>query len=93
MSYPYPYQLLPFETYKEWFDKDWKSLIQGVRSLQNECIYLESTYAASHPQYDYELDWRLDDCIRLANDIRHELLDIRLALLCKNELSTLLRLQ
>ena len=44
MSYPYPYHLLPFETYQEWFDADWKSLIQCVRGLQNECIYLELTY-------------------------------------------------
>ena len=30
MSYPYPYHLLPFKTYQEWFDADWKSLIQCV---------------------------------------------------------------
>ena len=93
MSFPYPYHLLPFETYQEWFDADWKSLIQCVRGLQNECVYLEAAYATSHPQHDYVLDWISDDCIRLANDIRHELLDIRLALLCGEELSTLLRLQ
>ena len=56
MSYPYPYHLLPFETYQEWFDADWKSLIQCVRGLQNECIYLEAIYATSHPQHDYVLD-------------------------------------
>ena len=63
MSYPYPYHLLPFETYREWFDADWKSLIQGIRVLQNECIYLESIYATPHQQYDNVLDWLSNDCI------------------------------
>ena len=63
MSYPYPYHLLPLETYQEWFDADWKSLIRCIQGLQNECIYLESIYATSHPQFNYVLDWLLDNCI------------------------------
>ena len=93
MSYPYPYHLLPFETYQEWFGTDWKSLIQCVRGLQNECVYLELTYATPHQQFNNVLDWLSDDCIRQANDIRHELLDMRLALLCGEDPSTLLHLQ
>ena len=93
MSYPYPYHLLPFKTYQEWFDADWKSLIHCVHNLQNQCVYLESSYATPYQQYDNMLDFLSDDCIRQINDIRHELLDIRLALLCNEELSTLLRLQ
>ena len=93
MSYPYPYHLLPFETYQEWFDDDWKSLIQCVHGLQNECVYLELSYATPHQQYDNVLDYLSEDCIQQVNNIRHELLDMRLALLCGNELSTLLHLQ
>ena len=90
MSYLYPYHLLPFKTYQEWFDANWKSLIQCVHSLQNECVYLKLSYATPYQQYDNELDFLLEDCIQQANNIRHELLDIRLALLCGEELSTLL---
>ena len=93
MSYPYPYHLLPFKTYQEWLDTDWKSLIHCVRDLQNQCVYLESSYATPYQQYDNMLDFLSDDCIRQINDIWHELLDIRLALLCNKELSTLLQLQ
>ena len=93
MSYPYPYHLLPFEIYQEWFDADWKSLIHCVRGLQNKCIYMELTYTAPHQQYNNMLDWLSEDCIRQVNNIQHKLLDIRLALLCGEELSTLLRLQ
>ena len=93
MSYPYPYHLLPFKIYQEWFNANWKSLIQCVQGLQNECIYMEPTYTAPHQHYDNILDWLSDNCIQQANNIRHELLDIRLALLCGEELSTLLRLQ
>ena len=93
MSYPYPYHLLPFEVYRKWFNTDWKSLIQGVRTLQNECVYFKSIYATPQQQFDNVLDWLSDDCIRQANDIQHEILDIRLALLCGEEISTLLRLQ
>lgn len=93
MSYPYLYHLLPFETYKEWFNADWKSLNNHVCSLQNKCVYLELSYNTSHPQHDHILDFLSEDCILQANDIRHELLNIRLALLCGKELSTLLQLQ
>ena len=93
MSYPYPYHLLPFKMYQEWFNADWKSLIHNVRRLQNDCVYIKLSYAASHPQYDNMLDYLLEVCILQVNDIRHELLDIRLVLLCGEELSTLLRLQ
>ena len=92
MSYLYPYHLLPFEIYREWFDTDWKSLIQGVRVLQNECVYFESIYTTPQQQFDNVLDWLSDDCIQQANDIQHEILDIRLALLCSKEISTLLQL-
>ena len=91
--YPYPYHLLPFKTYLEWFDVDWKSLIQCVRGLQNKCVYLESIYATPQQQVDNILDWLSDNCIRQANNIWHKILDIRLALLCGEELSTLLQLQ
>ena len=90
MSYPYPYHLLPFETYQEWFDANWKSLIHNVRGLQNDCVYIELSYTASHPQYNNMLDYLLEICILQVNDIRHKLLDIRLVLLCGEELSTLL---
>ena len=93
MSYPYPYHLLPFETYKEWFDADWKSLIHNVCGLQNECVYLELSFATSHPLQDHILDFISEDCILQANNIQHEILNIRLALLCGDNLSTLLRLQ
>ena len=93
MSYPYTYRLLLFETYQEWFDADWKSLIHCIRGLQNECIYMELSYATRYQQYDNVLDYLSEDCIRQVNNIRHELLDIRLALLCGEELSTLLQLQ
>ena len=79
--------------YQEWFDDDWKSLIQCVSSLQNECVYLELSYATPYQQYDNVLDFLLEDCIWQVNNIWHELLDIRLALLCGKELSTLLWLQ
>ena len=93
MSYPYPYHLLPFETYQEWFDADWKSLIHCVCGLQNKCVYLKLFYTAPHPQCNNVLDYLSEVCILQVNDIRHELLDIRLALLCGEELSTLLWLQ
>ena len=54
---------------------------------------MELTYAAPHQQYDNVLDWLSKDCIRQVNNIWHELLDIRLVLLCGEELSTLLHLQ
>ena len=92
MSYPYSYHLLPFETYQEWFNADWKSLIHCVCGLQNECIYLELSYAMSHPQHDNVLDYLSEVCILQVNDIRHKLLNIKLVLLCGEELSTLLRL-
>ena len=63
MSYPYPYHLLPFEIYQEWFDTNWKSLIHCIRGLQNECIYMELTYVAPHQQYNNVLDWLSEDCI------------------------------
>ena len=93
MSYPYPYHLLPFETYKEWFDADWKSLIHNVRGLQNEWVYLELSFATSHPPHDHVLDFISEDCILQANNIRYEILNIRLTLLCGDDLSTLLQLQ
>ena len=93
MSYPYPYHLLPFTMYQEWFDADWKSLIHCVCDLQNQCVYLELIYATPYQQYDNVLDFLSDDCIWQVNDLQHELLDIRLALLCGKELSTLLQLQ
>ena len=58
-----------------------------------ECVYLELSYATPYQQYDNMLDYLSEDCIRQVNNIRHKLLDIRLALLCDEELSTLLRLQ
>ena len=90
MSYPYLYHLLLFKTYQEWFNANWKSLIQCVRGLQNKCVYLELSYATPYQQYDNVLDFLLEDCIQQANNIQHELLNIRLALLCGEELSTLL---
>ena len=69
MSYPYLYHLLPFKTYKEWFDADWKSLINNVRGLQNECVWLELSYAMPHPPQDHILDFILEDCILQANNI------------------------
>ena len=93
MSYPYPYYLLLFEIYQEWFDADWKSLIQCVWGLQNECVYMELSYATPYQQYDNVLDYLSKDFIQQANNIWHELLDIRLALLCGEDPSTLLRLQ
>ena len=93
MSYPYLYHLLLFKTYQEWFDADWKILIHNVQGLQNDCVYLKLSYTTSHPQHDNVLDYLSEVCILQVNDIRHELLDIRLALLCGEELSTLLQLQ
>ena len=93
MSYTYSYHLLPFETYEEWFNADWKSLIHNVCSLQNECVYLELSFAMPHPPQDHVLDFISEDCILQANNIQHKILDIRLALLSEDELSTLLQLQ
>ena len=90
MSYLYPYHLLLSKTYQEWFNADWKSLIHCVQGLQNECIYLELSYTMTHLQHDNMLDYLSEVCILQVNDIRHKLLDIRLALLCGEELSTLL---
>ena len=93
MSYPYLYHLLPFKTYKEWFDADWKSLIHNVCGLQNECMWLELSFAMPYPPQDHALDFILEDFILQANDIQHKILNMRLALLCGDELSTLLWLQ
>ena len=90
MSYPDPYHLLPFKTYKEWFDADWKSLIHNVHGLQNECVWLELSFTMPYLPQDHALDFILEGCILQANDIRHKILNIRLALLCGNKLSTLL---
>ena len=90
MSYPYPYHLLPFETYKEWFDADMKSLIHNVHGLQNECLWLELCFATPYLEQDHTLDYFLVNCILEANNIQHKILDIRPALLCNNNLSTLL---
>ena len=54
---------------------------------------MELIYATPYQQYDNVLDYLSDNCIWQINNIQHELLDIRLALLCGEELSTLLRLQ
>ena len=69
MSYPYPYHLLLFKTYQEWFDANWKSLIQCVRSLQNEFFYLELSYATPYQQYNNALDFLLEDSIRQVDNI------------------------
>ena len=90
MSYPYPYHLLPFETYKEWFDADMKSLIHNVQGLQNECLWLELCIATPYLEREHALSYFLVDWILQANNIWHKILDIRLALLCNNDLSTLL---
>ena len=90
MSYPYPYHLLLYETYKEWFDMDMKSLIHNVWGLQNDLLWLELCYATPYLDQEHALDYFLVDCILQANNIRHEILNIRLALLCEDELSTLL---
>ena len=91
MSHPYLYHLLPFETYKEWFNADWKSLIHNVCGLQNKCVWLELSFTMPYPPQDHILDFISEDCILQANNI--QILNIRLALLCDDKLSTLLRLQ
>ena len=56
-------------------------------------MWLELSYATPYLPQDDVLDFILEDCILQANDIRHKILDIRLALLCGDKLSTLLQLQ
>ena len=92
MSYLYPYHLLAFETYKKWFDADMKSLIHNVHGLQNDLLWLELCYAMPYLDQEHALDYFSVDCILQANNIRHKILNIRLALLCGDELSTLLQL-
>ena len=92
MSYPYPYHLLPYKTYKEWFNADMKSLIHNVWGLQNNLLWLELYYATPYLDWEHTLDYFLVDCILQVNNIRHKILDIRLALLCRDKLSTLLQL-
>ena len=59
MSYPYPYHLLPYETYKEWFDADMKSLIHNVRGLQNDLLWLELCFAMPYLEQEHVLNYFL----------------------------------
>ena len=72
MSYPYSYHLLPFETYKEWFDADMKSLIHNVHGLQNNLLWLKLCYATPYLDREHALDYFSIDCILQANNIRHK---------------------
>ena len=53
-------------------------------------MWLELSFAMPYPPQDHALDFILEDFILQANDIQHEILNMRLALLCGDELSTLL---
>ena len=82
-------ELLPYELYRE-YNMDMKMLIHEVQGLQNDLLWLELCYAMPYLCCEHALDYFLVDCILQANNIWHEILDIRLALLCGDKLTTLL---
>jgi hypothetical protein len=76
---------MPYE-----FDWEIRDLIVEIRGLRKDLLKLELGFLEGE-RFTHMVDYLATDCILQANEIQHELLDIRLALLFEEDLSRLIR--
>ena len=73
------------------FDKELRQLIVEIRGIQKDLLSIQLELFGSYPSVVAvpSINYLVMDCILQANEIQHDLLDLRLAIMMERDLSSL----